>query len=134
MTSNRETPQMNGEDRPGDPYSFWAGYPQGPGYAPLPRDFADISGYLPDSGYQEYPQAQDYPSDPGYPYETESRPPLEVPHDAGAYRGWTREDLLVPRQAEAESAWDSSVGLGTGGLPVRGSGRRSRVVTTGLPS
>ncbi len=93
---NHEMPRMFGEDLPGDPYSFPAAYPQGPGYAPLPTDYPgypDISGYLPDSG------------DPGYPYEA---PPLEVLHDAGAHRGWARDDPLVPRQVDPESAWDDS--------------------------
>jgi MinD-like ATPase involved in chromosome partitioning or flagellar assembly len=116
VTANHETPRMFGEDLPGDPYSFPAAYPQGPGYAPLPGDYPgypDISGYLPDSGY------------PGYPYEA---PPLEVLHDAGA---WARDDHLVPRQADPEpagsparvrrpaapgSGWRGSLSRVTGGL------------------
>ena len=48
MTTNNETPQVFGEDLPGDPYSFPA-YPHGPGYAPLPGDYRDEPGY-PESG------------------------------------------------------------------------------------
>jgi MinD-like ATPase involved in chromosome partitioning or flagellar assembly len=137
VTANHETPRMLGEDLPGDPYSFPAAYPQGPGYAPLPRDYPgldepgypDISGYLPDAGYPGYPQDRAYP---GYPYDLEARP-LEVLHDAGAHRGWTRDDPPVPRQVNPESAWDDS------GSPVRrpaapGSGWRGSLsrVTGGL--
>jgi MinD-like ATPase involved in chromosome partitioning or flagellar assembly len=118
---------MYGEDWPGDPYLFPAGYPQGPGYAPLPRDYPglgdpgypEVSGYLPDSVYLEYAQAQAYPQDPGYPYDVAAPPPLEVLHDAGAHHGWARDDLLVPYQVDAESAWDSSGRPGTG-PPARG--------------
>ena len=124
MTANNETPQMFGEDLPGDPYSFPA-YPQGPGYAPLPREYAgldspgypDISGYLPDQGYL------------GYPYQMEARPPLEVLHDAGAHRGPARDDVLMPRQVDTEAAWDNSGSPGTGTAahvrrPAQGSGWR----------
>ncbi|HEY6294030.1 MAG TPA: MinD/ParA family protein, partial [Streptosporangiaceae bacterium] len=137
MTANYETPRAFGEDLPGDPYSFPAAYPQGPGYAPLPRDYAglgepgypDISGYLPDAGYPGYSQA-------AYPYEsTEVRSPLEVLHDAAAQRGWAREDGLVPRQVDPESAWDSSGSADSSGgvrRPVSGAGwRRSLSVVTG---
>jgi MinD-like ATPase involved in chromosome partitioning or flagellar assembly len=107
---------MPGGDWPGDPYSFSAAYPQGPGYAPLPRDYPglddpgyqDVSGYLPDSAYLGYAQAQGYPADLGYPYDVEARPALEVLHDTGAYRGRARADLLVPRQVDSGSAWDAS--------------------------
>ncbi len=145
MTTNNETPQMFGEDLPGDPYSFPAAYPQGPGYAPLPRDYpgldergyADISGYLPDPGYLGYSQARVYAPEPGYPDDIEARPPLEVLHDAGAHRGWARDDLLVPRQVDTESAWDNSGSPGSGSpahvrRPVQGSGwRRSLSLVTG---
>jgi MinD-like ATPase involved in chromosome partitioning or flagellar assembly len=134
VTANHETPRMFGEGLPGDPYSFPAAYPQGPGYAPLPRDYPaldepgypDISGYLPDSGYPVYP---------GYPYDLEVRPP-EVLHDA--HRGWARDDPLVPRQADPESAWDDA---GSPGSPAHvprpaapGSGWRGSLsrVTGGL--
>jgi hypothetical protein len=133
VTANNETPRMFGEDLPGDPYSFTAAYPQGPGYAPLPRDYPDISGYLPDSAYPGYSQARAYP---GYPYDLEARP-LEVLHDVGAHRGWARDDLLVPRQVDSESAWDNSGGPGTGSpahvrRPAQGSGwRRSLSLVTG---
>ena len=145
MTTNNETPRVFGEDLPGDPYSFPAAYPQGPGYAPLPRDYPgpdvpgypDISGYLPDSGYLGYPQARAHPPDPGYPYDLEARPSLEVLHDAGAHRGWARDDLVVPRQVDSESAWDNSGNPGTGSpahvrRPAQGSGwRRSLSLVTG---
>jgi MinD-like ATPase involved in chromosome partitioning or flagellar assembly len=136
---------MFGEDLPGDPYSFPAGYPQGPGYAPLPRDYPglddpgypEVSGYLPDSGYLEYAQAHCYPQDLGYPYDVPARPPLEILHDAGTHRGWARDDLLVPRQVDAESAWDNSGGPGAGAPahvrpPGQGSGwRRGLSLVTG---
>jgi MinD-like ATPase involved in chromosome partitioning or flagellar assembly len=141
MTANYETPRTFGEDLPGDPYSFPAAYPQGPGYAPLPRDYPgpgepgypDISGYLPDAGYPGYSQARVHP---GYPYDsTEVRSPLEVLHDAAAQRGWARDDALVPRQVDPESAWDSSGRAGESD-PVRRSGqgagwRRSLSLVTG---
>ena len=149
MTTNNETPRVFGEDLPGDPYSFPAAYPaaypQGPGYAPLPRDYAgpdepgypDISGYLPDSGYPGHPQARAYPPDPGYPYDLQARPPVEVLHDAGAHRGWALDDLAVPRQVDSESAWDNSGNPGPGSpahgrRPAQGSGwRRSLSLVTG---
>jgi MinD-like ATPase involved in chromosome partitioning or flagellar assembly len=134
-----------GQYVPADPYSFSGGYPQGPGYAPLPRDYPgldepghpDVSGYLPDSAYPGYRQAQGYPADPGYPYDVEARPPLEVLHDTGAYRERARADLLVPRQVDSESAWDASGSPGTGPVrhgyrPAQGSGwRRSLNLVTG---
>jgi MinD-like ATPase involved in chromosome partitioning or flagellar assembly len=119
---NYEMHQMSGEDLPGDPYSFPA-YPRGPGYAPLPREYAgldspgypDISGYLPDQGYV------------GYPYQMEARPPLEVLHDAGAHRGWARGDVLVPPQVDTEAAWDDSGSPGVAAhvrRPAQGPGWR----------
>jgi MinD-like ATPase involved in chromosome partitioning or flagellar assembly len=136
---------MSGEDWPGDPYSYSAGYPQGPGYAPLPRDYLgldepgypDVSGYLPDSAYLGYAQPEGHPGNLGYTYDTEARPLLEVLHHAGAYRA--RADVRVPRQVDAESAWDASGRLSTGPVhhahrtaPGSGWRRSLNLVTGGL--
>ena len=109
---------------------MYGGYPQGPGYAPLPEDDPDRQ----EPGYLGYPWGQGYPAAAGYAYDADARPPVELFHDPDAGRG-----RRMPYQADPEYASD---GPGTpggeplfqGGRTALGSGWRQGVyrVTGGL--
>ncbi len=166
MTTNNDAPEMSGEDArraatfdlpwrdgtdgPGypqpssypaaePPYPQVRGYPQGPGYAPIPVDYPgpEEPAYLQDRGYLGYPQdawsgldsgfalSQGYPPDPWYPrgegnppvpgYIHQDAPaPFELFHDAGARRPHQpsadgRGDLL-PQPGDPVYAWETTSG------------------------
>jgi MinD-like ATPase involved in chromosome partitioning or flagellar assembly len=121
------------------PYPQAAGHPQGPGYAPIPKDYLcpDEPGYAPDPGYLGYPQdawagldygsaadrgyAADqgyswdtgypgYPQASGYRYEADARAPLELLHDQDARRARQPPGDLLPHPGDPVYAWETNSG------------------------
>ncbi len=98
-------------------YPQVTGYPQGPGFAPIPRDFPGqdepgyppAPGYLPDTGYPGYPRDTGYP---GYPRDT-------------GYPGYPRDTWPGPGSGSAPGhslSWDPGYPRGEGYPPAVGYG------------